>query len=306
VHSVVSNGGELSTAQLAVGARAAGLDFLATTEHNTSATHGAWNPHLDDDLLVILGQEVTTQSGHWLALGIAPGEVIDWRYSLEDHLLERHLDGVHRCGGLGVAAHPHAPYPTGTLIYPYQAFDVIEVWNGQWSSDLPWQADNEAALVDWDRLLVADVGRGAWVPAMGNSDTHAAHQIGLPHTVVRADELSSDAILDGIRAGRSWIAAASGIELSFTVATGPQLAEIGDQLTCGAQPAVARVEVAGVPSGIVTFHTDHGKRYRAALPRTGSASAGWHTTAAESRFVRVEVRNRTGAMAALTNPILLA
>lgn len=33
-------------------------------------------------------------------------------------------------------------------MYPYQGFDVVEVWNGQWSSDVPWQADNEAALAE--------------------------------------------------------------------------------------------------------------------------------------------------------------
>ena len=37
VHSVCSNGGELTPAQLVAGARAAGLDFLATTEHNGEA-----------------------------------------------------------------------------------------------------------------------------------------------------------------------------------------------------------------------------------------------------------------------------
>jgi predicted metal-dependent phosphoesterase TrpH len=64
VHSVLSNGGELTREQLAAGARAAGLDFIAITEHNTADSRDAWSQHLDDDLLLILGQEVTTRSGH--------------------------------------------------------------------------------------------------------------------------------------------------------------------------------------------------------------------------------------------------
>jgi predicted metal-dependent phosphoesterase TrpH len=76
VHSLVSVGGELTPEQLVVGARAARLDFLAITEHNSAETHGAWERH---DLLVVLGQEVTTRTGHWLALGIAAGQVVDWR-----------------------------------------------------------------------------------------------------------------------------------------------------------------------------------------------------------------------------------
>jgi hypothetical protein len=71
VHSTYSDG-ELTPAQLAAAARAAGLDFIATTEHNTADAHGAWGPHAGDDLLVILGEEVTTPTGHWLALGIEP------------------------------------------------------------------------------------------------------------------------------------------------------------------------------------------------------------------------------------------
>ena len=62
VHSVYSDG-KLTPEQLAAGARAAGLDFIATTEHNTADAHGAWHAHAGDDLLVILGEEVTTQTG---------------------------------------------------------------------------------------------------------------------------------------------------------------------------------------------------------------------------------------------------
>ncbi|MFH9969635.1 CehA/McbA family metallohydrolase [Streptomyces mirabilis] len=306
VHSVVSNGGELTPDQLVVGARAAGLDFLATTEHNTSDAHGAWSRYVDDDLLVILGQEVTTQTGHWLALGVPPGHVVEWRYGVRDNMVDRHLDEVHRAGGLCVAAHPHAPFPSGTFMYPYRGFDVVEVWNGQWSSDVPWQADNEATLAEWGRSLAADVRQGQWRPAIGNSDTHLVDQIGIPHTVVLADELSADTILAGIRAGRSWIAASDAVELSFTVSAGHRIAGIGERLKIGGEPAVVRVDVRGVPSGIVSFHTEEGKAYSASLPDTGSGTVKWHTSAENSTFVRIEVREPRGHMAALSNPILLA
>src|SRR5437868_13351008 len=70
VHSQRSHGGELTPEQLAVAAREVGLDFLAITEHNTADTHGAWELLVGDDLLVILGQEIVTETGHWLALGV--------------------------------------------------------------------------------------------------------------------------------------------------------------------------------------------------------------------------------------------
>jgi hypothetical protein len=302
VHTAVSVGGELTPDQLVVGARAAGLDFIAITEHNSAETHGAWEQH---DLLVVLGQEVTTRTGHWLALGVAAGQVVDWRYGVRDDVVDRHLDEVRRGGGLCVAAHPHAPYPSGTFMYPYQAFDVVEVWNGPWRSDVPWQADNEAALAEWGRGLAADVHHGVWRPAMGNSDTHLAGQIGVPHTVVLAEELTSAEVVAGIRAGRTWIAESASVELSFTVSVRDLVAGIGEQIATGGEPAVANVVVRGVPSGTVSFHTEQGRAHRASLPDTGSGAAACHVSAVDSAFVRVEVRHPDGRMAALSNPIIL-
>ena len=305
VHSVHSDG-ELTPDQLVAGARSAGLDFLAATEHNSADAHGVWGRHSGVDLLVILGEEVTTRSGHWLALGLPPGRLVDWRYGVRDDAVERHLSEVHRAGGLCVAAHPHAPYSSGTFMYPFEGFDVVEVWNGQWTSDVPWQADNEAALAEWGRSLAADIHQGRWRPAMGNSDTHLEGQIGIPHNVVPADELSTGAILAGIRAGRSWIAASATVELSFTVSAGGRSAGIGDRLKAGDELAVVRADVRGVPSGSVSFHTEKGKAHQASLAESGSGTVEWRTSEEESAFVRVEVRGVDGRMAALSNPIILS
>lgn len=305
VHSVLSHGGELTPEQLAAAARAAKLDFIATTEHNTSDAHGLWGPHAGDDLLVILGQEVVTRTGHWLALGIDPRQVVDWRYRVRDEVIDRHLTQVHHVGGLCVAAHPHAPYVSGDFMYPFRGFDVVEVWNGLWTSDRPWNADNEAALSEWGRSLAADIHDGRWRPAIGNSDTHLAGQIGTPHSVVLAEELGSDAILAGIRAGRSWIAESAAIELSLQVSAGGRGAGIGQRLETGDGPALVRAGVRGVPSGTVSFHTDRGKVHRELLPGDGSGAVEWRTSAEESAFVRVEVRHPGGHMAALSNPIIL-
>jgi len=94
VHSQRSHGGELTPKQLAAAARELGLDFVAITEHNTADTHGAWGPLAGDDLLVILGQEITTRTGHWLALGIDPRQVVDWRYGVRDDVIDDYLDQV--------------------------------------------------------------------------------------------------------------------------------------------------------------------------------------------------------------------
>lgn len=306
VHSQLSHGGELTPSQLAAAAREAGLDFIAITEHNTTDSHGAWASLAGDDLLVILGQEITTETGHWLALGLDPGQVVDWRYGVRDNLITSSVDQVHRAGGLCVAAHPHAPYPSGTFMYPFLGFDAVEVWNGRWSSDLPWNADNEAALAEWGRSLAFDIHHGRWRPAIGNSDAHLDGQIGIPHTVVMADGLDTDAALAGIRAGRSWIAESAEVQLSFTLSAGDRSAGIGERLVTDGKPATARVEIQGVPSGTVTFLTEQGGTHRERLPDHGTGALECSVSAEDSAFVRIEVRHPAGHMAALTNPILLA
>jgi hypothetical protein len=141
---------------------------------------------------------------------------------------------------------------------------------------------------------------------MGNSDAHLEGQIGTPHTVVLAEELSTDALLAGIRAGRSWIAESAAIDLTLEVSAGDRSAGVGEWLETGGRPAVVRVGVRGVPAGTVGFHTDRGKVHREPLPSDESGTVVWRTTAEESAFVRIEVRHPEGHMAALTNPVILA
>ncbi|MER7200416.1 CehA/McbA family metallohydrolase [Streptomyces sp. CB01635] len=201
----------------------------------------------------------TTKAGHWLALGINPGEVVDWNHQVRDGLVDKCLDQVHRVGGLCVAAHPHAPYPSGDFMFPFRGFDVVEVWNGLWTSDRPWNADNEAALAEWGRSLAADIRTGSWRPAMGNSDTHLEGQIGIPHSVVFAEELSTEAVLAGIRAGRSWIAESADVDVSFTANADGRVVGVGERLATHGGQVEVQAAVRGVPVGTVSFHTDRGK-----------------------------------------------
>ncbi len=292
--------------QISVQARSLGLDFLATTDHNTAAAHQPWLDHADDsELLVILGEEVTTQDGHWLALGIANGQVIDWRYEAADDVIDRHLDHVHQSGGICIVAHPHAPYQSGTFRYPYDGFDAVEVWNGAWTSTMPWQADNEAALLHWVGRLNAVVPGGRWQPMIGNSDTHLDGQIGAPHTVVASERLDVEAIMTGIRTGRCWIAAEPTVDISFTASTRGRSAGIGDRLDTGDSPFLVSAKVAGVPSGFVRLYTEQGETRSATMPSSGVGQLEW-TVSEPAAFVRLEVRTFGGDMAALTNPIFLA
>lgn len=306
VHSARSHAADQTPAQLAAEARALGLDFIAVTEHNTAAAHGSWAAVAGNDLLVVLGQEVVTRTGHWVALGLAPEQEVEWRYGVRDDVHDRYLAPVREAGGLCVAAHPHAPYPGGVLMYPFDAFDLVEVWNGLWRSDRPWNADNESALAEWGRGLAAGLHCGRWQPAIGNSDAHLAGQLGRPHTVVLADELSTAAVLAGLRAGRSWLADSMAVEVSFEVMAGDRSAGIGEGVQACGEPVLARLAVRGVPSGTVSFHTEQGVVHQQPLSANGSGTIEWCFTGADTGFVRVQVRYSDGSMAAITNPVLVS
>ncbi|MEU3492076.1 CehA/McbA family metallohydrolase [Kitasatospora cineracea] len=318
LHTVHSDGRRLPE-EVAAGARAAGLDFIVSTDHNTTSAHGVWGPLAGDDLLVITGEEVTTRNGHWLALGLDPGEFVDWRYRSRDGRFPRFARQVRRSGGLVVPAHPYCPYVACQWKFGYQDADAVEVWNG------PWTYDDESAVDTWDAGLATALREGRdWLPALGNSDAHSAPQpIGSPHNVVLADDLSRPAVLDGLRAGRSWIAESAAVGLEFTATGHGRRAGIGERLTVPADaPVDVELTVSGVPGGTARLLTDEGQLHQETLPATGPATVRWRTTASLAAYVRAEVRHPRadgtpgkgnamgpdlpwGPMAALTNPITL-
>ncbi|EGX60451.1 secreted protein [Streptomyces zinciresistens K42] len=310
LHSWHSDG-RRTPAEIADLARAAGLDFINSSDHNTSSSHAHWADAAGGDLLVMLGEEITTRNGHVVALGVDPGTFVDWRYRARDNRFGRYARQIRRAGGLVVPAHPHATCVGCNWKFGFGEADAIEVWNG------PWTPDDETALADWDSMLVASVreeGRG-WVPAMGSSDAHRAPDpVGLPQTVVLADDLSREAVQEGIRAGRSYIAESATVSLAFTASGGRgEQAGIGGRLAVARDtPVTVRLEVSGAPRCTVRLVTDQGVLLTSPpLPVSGGGTVEWRTTPAHAAYVRAELRHETaagplpGAAAALTNPIFL-
>ncbi|MZE77491.1 phosphoesterase, partial [Streptomyces sp. SID5475] len=332
LHTVHSDG-RRTPAEVAAAARAAGLDFITTTEHNTHSGHAAWEGLWGDDLLIMAGEEVTTRNGHVLALGTDPGTFIDWRYRARDGVFGRYAARIRRAGGLVVPAHPYATCIGCNWKFGLGEADALEVWNG------PFTPDDEVTIAAWDNTLAAaahtqgaprtDPGPGSRpgarprpagpgrLPAIGNSDAHREGQdVGLPQTVVLAEDLSREAVLDGIRAGRCWIAESSEVGLSFSVTDGRgRRAGIGERLRAAPDAEVtAALKVSGAPGCSVRFITDQGQLYAAELPASGTGTAEWRTTPRYAAYVRAEVRHPAadggasglpGPMAAMTNPVFL-
>ncbi|MFJ2744306.1 CehA/McbA family metallohydrolase [Streptomyces sp. NPDC087440] len=302
LHSVHSDG-RRTPAGIAALARAAGLDFITTTEHNTPSSHASWEGLWGDDLLILTGEEVTTRNGHVLALGTDPGTHTDWRYRARDNRFGRFAREIRRAGGLVVPAHPHATCLGCGWQFGMRDADAVEVWNG------PYTPDDEVSLQAWDKSL--GLG-GRWTPAMGNSDAHRdPDRVGLPQTVVLADSLSREGILSGLREGRSYVAESSGLVVDLTVTEvrgGGRTATLGGRLELAPDARVAvRLRVEGAAAGCTSrLVTDQGAV-------CGGAAAGldWTTTASYASYIRAEVRHPgagaglPGPLAAFTNPIFL-
>jgi hypothetical protein len=311
LHTVHSDGRWLP-AEVAAGARAAKLDFIVSTDHNTSSAAGVWGQFAGPDLLIIDGEEITTRNGHYTALGLPAGTWIDWRYRAVDGRLARFVRDIHQAGGLAVAAHPLATCVACGWKFGFAGMDAIEVWNG------PWTLDDEAVVAVWDNLLVASGRSGTWIPAVGDSDAHSEPQvIGLPQNVVHADDLDKRSILAAVKAGRLWIAESAAVNLSFT-ASAPdrdgtvQRAGIGERLEVDDDaPVTVTLTVDGAPGTGARLVTDQGQRTAAPLPASGTGTVTWQTTPQNSRYVRAELRRpvptstTADTMIALTNPIFL-
>ncbi|MPY59951.1 CehA/McbA family metallohydrolase [Streptomyces spongiae] len=311
LHSWYSDG-RRTPAEIAALARAAGLDFINTSEHNTHSAHAHWSEQAGDDLLILLGEEVTTRNGHVVALGTDPGTFIDWRYRARDNRFGKYARKIRDAGGLVVPAHPHATCIGCNWKFGFGEADVIEVWNGAYTPD------DEVALADWDGMLVASVrtdGGRSWIPAMGNSDAHRdPDPVGRPQTVVLADDLTREAIQEGLRAGRSYVAESKTVSLSFTAVGGRgEHAGIGDRLDVDRDdPVTVRLEATGAPRCTVRLVTDQGVLHTSEpLPVSGAGTVEWRTTAQYAAYVRAELRHEAvvtsfpGPLAAFTNPIFL-
>ncbi|MBW3624921.1 MAG: CehA/McbA family metallohydrolase [Armatimonadetes bacterium] len=101
VHTTYSDGSG-SFKEVAAAAKAAGLKFVITTDHNTLLPFQKGNERYWGSVLVLVDAEVTTDSGHLLALGV-PGS-FKWDATTPQPILQ----AVRKAGGMAFIAHPMA------------------------------------------------------------------------------------------------------------------------------------------------------------------------------------------------------
>ncbi len=214
--------GRSSTAELVAAARRYGLDFLALTDHFTTAAWAEFKSLSDEKLCLITSLEMTGHRGHANFHGLE-----QWVNPFVDEAETWSINDAARAtkdqGGLVCVNHPFAL----DLGWRYHEFDwtlcdAIEVYHHQEGSS------NTAMLTLWDGLLRA----GHRITGVAGTDSHDAfkgrHRLGQVFTVVNSSALRSEAILDGVRAGRAYVTL--GPTLEFTATSGEHHAGMGEEL----------------------------------------------------------------------------
>lgn len=244
-HSAHSDGHTRSSAGRRVGtpphrvfdaALAAGLDFVALTDHNT-ASHWLDVERLQpyyDRLLLPRAREITTYRGHANAIGERAFR--DFRLTSPDASPADVLAGPAADGAFVSINHPRLPDDEAcmgcgwNLTTPdvLQHVHGIEVVNGEAAS---------GPLSGWS-FWAGLLNRGLRLTAVGGSDEHtvdddADRRLGRPATVVWMRELSEAALVEGLRSGRAYVRVrgpAGPVLEGFGAARGTAEAGMGDLL----------------------------------------------------------------------------
>ncbi|HXF64056.1 MAG TPA: CehA/McbA family metallohydrolase [Caldilineaceae bacterium] len=311
--------GALTAPDLLALARSEGLDFFAITDHNTLDAY----PHFGslDGVCVIPGLEVTFDRGHYNVFGliqdgdwlapVAQGPTqLEWAKSgLDPNEL---LAASAAQGLLNSINHPLlAPWAWLFGDTDLAHLHCLEIWNDpSWPDN---RVANPQALELWTRWLNA----GYRITAIGGSDFHRPvnkpaakpgpvkppDRLGLPRTVVYAEELSGAAILAGLR--RRQVYVSMGAHVRFQARAGGQVYPIGADLGAQAGPVELEGQVAPVGRSGVARLLQDGVIVAETLLRgdpvtlrhTAELSPETHT------WFRLDVLDGNGLILAVTNPI---
>ncbi len=235
VHSTYSDG-TATVAEIVDAARAAGVDAVLLTDHDTlQARRDGWEGD-HDGVLVVVGHEVTSRAGHLLVFGVEAEIPHDGRTAAQL------CTDAAQAGGLAIAAHPFSqgsristrigrPHPWGALDAP--GCGAIELWSLATDEAESWRGPRSALrglrapeAIDGppDRHLAAWDALCAQRPtvAVGGLDAHqpgvrvrGAVRSPMPHTrwfrllrthVVVEGRPTPAALLSAIAQGRCYLA----------------------------------------------------------------------------------------------------
>jgi predicted metal-dependent phosphoesterase TrpH len=182
VHTNASRDGESPVHDVIAAAKAAGLDAIAITDHDTMEGVLEALKMQDPDLLIIPGVEVSTKQGHLLVLGT------DRIYPPKEEVLKTIADAKQN-GAVTIVPHPFHRWRHGVGLRKKQALKEADAIEGLNSRYIIGTANQKAVKKarKYDKLVTA------------GSDAHTAELVGFGVTEIECSGRSVEAILDAIR-----------------------------------------------------------------------------------------------------------
>ncbi len=275
-----------------------GLDFLAITDHNDVRSQS--DPGFASHGVIGLPAYEASLDGHAQMLGAERVYAEQHERAGQVRSLAQRLradGGVfqinHPADGVVDATDPdRLDWGYGHDVVP----DTVEVWNitRRYQPPAPSASNNDAAIRFWEGFLDA----GEHVTATGGSDNHwvsttAVQGVGQPTTWVYARDRSPAAILEGLRAGRTFIAheppAMGGPRLVIEAdadADGTFESMMGDTVPAG---TMLRVRVTGAPGSFVRVIGTGHRAMTDPVPVAGAEFVHTFTVPDDVTWVRAEV-----------------
>ena len=280
VHTIRSDGAA-SLEDVAMEAARAGLQFLVLTDHGDGTRPPAL-PEYRSGVLVIDGVEISTEGGHYAAVGMTPSP-----YPLAGDPREVAQD-VARLGGFGVVSHGDSPDPElrwrnwDTPVDALEWLNLETVWR-----QAPRLQIARALLTYWFRrpetLALAmsrptatldrfdAMARDSRVLTLAATDAHGlvpySYEASFRSVTTRVElddplggEATSDAValVEALRAGRHYTvvdALAEPASFEFVGRRGRLVARQGDTLTAG-NPVAFEARVVGPPGASLVLIQD--------------------------------------------------
>ncbi|MCX8477478.1 MAG: CehA/McbA family metallohydrolase [Sphingomonas sp.] len=289
-------------------AAAAGLDFIAVTDHNTTAHFGGLRelqPYFDK-LLLIPGAEITTFGGHANIFG--PRRFVDFRVGSADVRDVRALEHDVAAAG-AILSINHPALPSGELcmgcgwVWPqtdWRGVSAVEVVN----------ATNVEGPLAGIGFWYARLNEGHRLTGIAGSDNHdpdapsGKAPIGRPTTAVHAPQLSTSGILQGIRDGNVFIDVTGTRTrlLEVEARSGSARAVMGGTLAVRGEVAV-RAHVVDTPGATAELVLNGEVQLRRPITETDAVAA--FQLKAPCGWTAVNLRDGAGHLVLIGNPIYL-
>ena len=288
------------TSQFTVAA-ARGLDFVAITDHNDVRSQS--DPGFGAGGVIAVPGYEASYRGHAQMLGATRVYEGPSATTADVQVL---ADALRADGGVFQINHP----AEGSTDFPHDrdwAYDhavvpdTVEVWNISrlWQPPLPSGSSNDDAIRFWEDFLDA----GHHVGATGGSDNHylattPVQGVGQPTTWVCAPSASAAGVLEGLRAGATFVSHQPPSH------GGPRLFVEGDADADGVYESIAgdtvapgsavRVRVEGAPGSLLQLFGTGGRPLGEPVPVTGPSFVHSITPDASVTWVRAEIYEPDG------------